>query len=35
MTESWSLTLMAEHGTEEYKQTKKAGSNWSTEKTVY
>jgi hypothetical protein len=26
---------MAEHGAEEYRQTEKAGSNRSTEKTVY
>jgi len=35
MIESWSITLMAEHGAEEYKQTEKAGSNKSTEKTAY
>jgi len=29
------MTLMAEHGAEEYKQTEKAGSNRSTEKNAY
>jgi len=35
MTESWSITLMAEHGAEEYKQTENAGNKRNTEKTAY